>query len=106
MKFFDYGQSQRSAVRVNGQRSKSMVRVNGQRMMCADLACVTSPRAYVAGREVQQAHGARKERGTGAWGRVRIVADTGGAWWRVAARGGAWQRVEARAREAETLAGA
>ena len=50
----------------------------------------------MAGREVQQAHGARKERGTGTWGRVRIVADTGGAWW----------RVEARAREAETSAGA
>ena len=53
----------------------------------------------MAGREVQQAHGvrvAREERGTGACGRVRSVADTGGA----------WQRVEARAREAETSTGA
>ena len=53
----------------------------------------------MAGREVQQARGtrgAREQRGTGAWGSVRIVANTGGA----------WQRVEARAREAETSAGA
>ena len=53
----------------------------------------------MAGREAQQAHGARGACGR-AWDwRVRCVADTGGAWWRVAARG-------ARAREAGTLAGA
>ena len=54
-------------------------------MTCADVACVTSPRAYVAGSEVQQACVAREARGR--------------YWRRVEARG-------ARAREAETSAGA
>ena len=54
---------------------------------------MTSPRAYVAGREAQQARGARGR----AWDwRVRRVADTGGA----------QRRVVARAREAGTSAGA
>ena len=56
---------------------------------------MTSPRAYVAGREAQQVCGVRGR----AWDwRVRRVADTGGVWWSVAARG-------ARAREVETSAG-
>ena len=61
---------------------------------------VTSPRAYVAGREAQQARGARGW----AWDwRVRRVADTGSAWWRVLvrqelqpARGGACDAVSGR----------
>ena len=42
LKIFDYGQSQWSTVRVNGQRSTDD--------MCW-CGSVTSPRAYVAGRE-------------------------------------------------------
>ena len=87
MKIFDYDQSQRSTV--NGLRGN-----------------VTSPRAYVAGREAQQAREARGARGR-AWDwRVRRVADTGGAWWRVErvlvrqelqpARGGACDAVSGR----------
>ena len=72
-------------VKVNGQRSKSTV--NGWR------GSVTSPRAYVAGREAQQARGARGR----AWDwRVRRVADTSGA----------RRRVVAHAREAGTSADA
>ena len=65
LKIFYSGQSQRSTVTVNGQSQRSTV--NG---WCDS---VTSPRAYVAGREVQQARGARaRETGTsaGAWRRV------------------------------------
>ena len=61
LKIFDYGQSKRSTV--NGWRGS-----------------VTSPRAYVAGREAQQARETRGARGQ-AWDwRVRRVVDTGGAW--------------------------
>ena len=67
LKFFDYGQS---------QRSKSMVRVNGQSQQSTDDMCwrgsVTSPRADVVGREAQQARVARKR-----------VAGTDGVWRRV-----------------------
>ena len=87
MKVFDYDQSQRSTV--NGLRGN-----------------VTSPRAYVVGRKAQQAREARGARGR-AWDwRVRRVADTGGAWWRVErvlvrqelqpARGGACDAVSGR----------
>ena len=41
LKNFDYGQSQRSTVKVNGQSQRST----------ADVACVTSPRVDVAGRD-------------------------------------------------------
>ena len=76
LKIFDSGQSQRSKSTVNGWRGR-----------------VTSPRAYVAGREAQQARGARGR----AWDwRVRRVVDTGSA----------RRRVVARAREAGTSAGA
>ena len=59
----------------------TMVRVNGQRSKSTNDVCwhgsVTSPRAYVAGCEAQQARGARGR----AWDwRVRRVADTGGVW--------------------------
>ena len=40
----------------------------------------------MAGSEAQQARVARKERGTGAWRRVRSVADTDSAWRRVLVR--------------------
>ena len=40
LKNFDYGQSQRLTVKVNSQL-----------LTCADMACVTSPRADVAGRD-------------------------------------------------------
>ena len=40
-----------------------MVKVNGQRMTCADVAVWCHLRAYVAGREAQQARGARGARG-------------------------------------------
>ena len=74
LKFFDYGQSQRSTVRVNGQR-----------MTCADVAVWRH-----LGLTWQAEKCFRRV------GRVRSMADTGGA----------WQRVEVRAREAETSAGA
>ena len=73
--------------------SKSTVRVNGKLLTCDDVACVTSPRADVAGRDA--AAGA-----CGAW--VRVV-------WCVGVRGRYWRRVaarRARAREAETSCGA
>ena len=54
--------------------------VNDQSQRSTDDVCwrgsVMSPRAYVAGREAQQARGAC---GTSAWGCVRSVVDTGGA---------------------------
>ena len=60
-------------VKVNGQRSKSTV----NRWHVCWRGSVTSPMAYVAGREAQQARGARRR----AWDwRMRCVADTGGAW--------------------------
>ena len=80
LKIFYYGQSQRSTGKVNShsQRSTDDVCWRGS---------VTSPRADVAGREVQQAHVAREWAWTGAWG----------AWQVPTARG-------AHAREAETSA--
>ena len=68
LKNFYYGQSQRSTVKVNDQLSTDD--------MCWRDS-VTSPRAYVARREAQQACGARVARGR-AWD--WRVADTGGAW--------------------------
>ena len=79
----------------------TMVKVNGQSQRSTpDVACVTSPRVDVAGRDA--AAGA-----CGAW--VRVV-------WRVGARGRYWRRVErvfvrqklqaARAHEAKTSASA
>ena len=77
LKIFYYGQSQRSTDDVCWRGS------------------VTSPRAYMAGREAQQACGAHEARGW-AWDwHVRFVADTDGT----------WRRVAARAREEETSAG-
>ena len=65
---------------VNDQSQWSTVRVNDQSQRSTDEVCwrgsVMSSRAYVAGREAQQARGAC---GTSAWGCVRSVADTGGA---------------------------
>ena len=63
----------------------TMVKVNGQwsgqsQKSTADVCwrgSVTSPRAYVAGREAQQA---REGAWTGAWWRMRCVAGTDGAW--------------------------
>ena len=80
----------------------TMVKVNGQ--LSTNDVCwrgsVTSPGAYVAGCEAQQARGAR------GWARdlrVRRVADTNGAWQRVfvrqklpPARGGACDAVSGR----------
>ena len=80
----------------------TMVKVNGQ--LSTNDVCwrgsVTSPGAYVAGCEAQQASGAR------GWARdlrVRRVADTNGAWQRVfvrqklpPARGGACDAVSGR----------
>ena len=77
-------------VKVNGQRSKSTVRVNGQLLTCADVACVTSPRADVAG-------GDSTAGACGAWGESGLAR--GGAWQTLTARG-------ARVREAETSGGA
>ena len=45
---------------VNSQQWWSTVKVNGQLLTCADVACVTSPKADVAGREAQQAREARE----------------------------------------------
>ena len=58
-----------------------MVKVNGQSQRSTDDVCwrgsVTSPKAYVARSEAQQARGAREW----AWDwHVRCVADTDGAW--------------------------
>ena len=74
-------------------RSKSTVNI--QRMTCAVVAMWWHLKAYVVGREAQQARGVRGARGW-AWELARE------------ARGEYWRRVatrEARAREAETLAG-
>ena len=88
LKNFDYGQSQRSTVRVNGQR-----------ITCVDVAVWRH-----LGLTWQEEKRSRRvwrvsERGLARRGRVRRVAGTGDAWRCVKARG-------ARAREAETSAGA
>ena len=69
LKNFDYGQSQRSTVRVNGQW-----------MMCADVAVWCH-----LGLTWQEAKHSRRvgrvsERGTGAWGAWQILTAHGGAW--------------------------
>ena len=91
-------------VKVNGQSQRSTVKVNCQSQLSTDDVCwrgsVTSPRAYVAGREAQQARMVRVAREwvwTGAWGvrgryrrrmavhgaRVREAETSASAWRRV-----------------------
>ena len=85
LKIFDYGQSQRSTVRVNGQR-----------MTCAGVAVWRHLGLTWQEEKQQQACVAREWAWTGTWGAREAC---GRYWRRVAARG-------ARAREAKTSAGA
>ena len=67
-------------VKVNGQRSQSTVRVNGQLMTCADVAVWRHLGLTWQEEKQQQARVAREWEWTGAWGHVRRVAGTDGAW--------------------------
>ena len=82
LKNFNYGQSQRSTVRVNGQsqRSESMVKVNGQQMTCADVVVWHHLRLTWQEAKRSRHVGRMSERGTGAWGAWQILTARGDAW--------------------------